>query len=134
MKSTDQPDKTADDLDAQRAILTESIDNISREIGIALKDTDLHFPGYISVRTDGNSLATFATPLDPSDTDWDHATTLVCQVLGRWVGCDKLIGRPLVCAVANAARISASELAHEEMPSASSQLSSLSAACGDDHR
>jgi hypothetical protein len=120
MQSTDRRDKTAD-LDAQRAILTKSIDDISGEIEIALKDASLHFPVYISVRTDGTSLATVATPLDPSDADWDHAITLVCQVLGRWVGCDRLIGRPLVCAVANAARISASELAHEEMPSGSSQ-------------
>ena len=82
---------------------------------MALKDAGLHFLVYISVRTSGDSMATVATPLDPSDTDWDRATTLVCQVLARWVGSDRLVGRPLVCAVANAARISASELANDEV-------------------
>jgi len=50
MQSTDQPDKTADDLDAQRAILTKSIDDVAGEIAIALKDAGLHFPVHISVR------------------------------------------------------------------------------------
>jgi hypothetical protein len=121
MQSTDRPDDTADNLDAQRAILTNSIDDIAGNIGIALKDAGIHFPVYISVRTSGDSLATIATPIDPSDADWNHATTLVCQVLDRWVGCDRLKGRPLVCAVANAARISASELAHDGPTSNSSQ-------------
>src|SRR5689334_11692781 len=43
MQSTEQPDKTADDLDAQRAILTKSIDDVAGEIGIAVS-----MPIYIS--------------------------------------------------------------------------------------
>jgi hypothetical protein len=68
MQITGRPAKIADDLDAQRAILTKSIDNIAGEIGIALKGAALPFPVYLSIRTSGDSLATIATPLDPSDT------------------------------------------------------------------
>ena len=121
MQIIDRPDKTADDIDAQRAILTKSIDDIASEIGIALKDADIHFPVYISVRSSGESLATIATPVDPSDADWNRATAIVCQVLGRRAGCERLVSRPLICAVANAARISASELAHDGTPSDSGQ-------------
>lgn len=116
MQIIDQPDKTADGINAQRAILTKSIDDIAGEIGSALRDAGLHFPVYINVRSSGDSLATIATPVDPSNADWDHATTVACKVIGRWVGSDRLIGRPLVCAVANAARINATELAHDEAP------------------
>ena len=77
MQIIDQPDKTADDIDAQRAILTKSIDDIAGEVGIALRDAGLHFPVYIIVRSSGDSLATIATPVDPSNADWDHATALV---------------------------------------------------------
>ena len=121
MQSINQPDKTTDDLDAQRAILTKSINDVAGEIGIALKDTGLHFPVHISVRTSGDSLATIATPLDPSDNDWKHAMAIDCEVTGRRVGAKKLHGRELIYAGANAARISASELVHDETSSDLSQ-------------
>ena len=44
MQSINQPDRTTDDLDAQRAILTKSINDVAGEIGIALKDAGLHSP------------------------------------------------------------------------------------------
>ena len=110
MQSISQPDKTADALDAQRAILTKSIDDVAGEIGIALKDAGLHFPVHISVRTSGDSLATIATPLDPPDNDWKHAMAIVCEVIARWVGAEKLHSRELIYAVANAPTISAGEL------------------------
>ncbi len=121
MQITDEPAKATNDLDTQRAILTRSITDITNDLGTALRDAGLHFPVYITVRSSGNSLATIATPLDPSETDWDRASEVVCQVLGRWVGCERLVGWPLVCAVANAARISASELLNDDPPSNSSQ-------------
>ena len=44
MQSIDQRDKAGDDFDAQRAILTKSIDDVASEIGIALKDAGLLSP------------------------------------------------------------------------------------------
>ena len=110
MQSINQLDKTPDHLDAQRAILTKSIDDVAREIGIALKDAGLHFPVHMSVRTSGDSLATIATPLDPPDSDWKHAMAIVCEIMGRRVGAEKLHSREFIYAVANAASISAGEL------------------------
>jgi hypothetical protein len=60
-------------------------------------------------------------PLDPSDNDWKHAMAIVCEVTGRRVGAKKLHGRELIYAGANAARISASELVHDETSSDLSQ-------------
>ena len=114
-------DKTADDLDAQRAILTKSIDDIADEIGMALRDANLRFPVYITVPSSGDALASIATPLDPSNDDWERATAIASEVIGRWLGVEKLHSRALVYAVANAARISAGELVHDETSSDLSQ-------------
>jgi hypothetical protein len=42
---------------------------------------------------------------------------IVCEVFGRPVGAEKLHGRELIYAVANAARLRASELVHDETSS-----------------
>ena len=42
-----------------------------------------------------------ACPLDPSDTQWWHATAIVCRIIGQRLGDVRLRGRPLHCAVAN---------------------------------
>ena len=115
MQST--PSAATRDIDAQRAILRTSINQIADEVGMAMRDAGLRFPVYLTVRNSGDSLATVATPLDPSDADWDHAITIVCQIVGKWVGSDKLRGRELACAIANAARITATELADENATS-----------------
>ena len=110
MQSTDQPDKTADDLDAQRAILTKSIDDVAGEIGIAVS-----MPIYISP---------FISAFEQAVTPWQrlphhsirptatgkHAMAIVCEVIGRRVGAEKLHSRELIYAVANAPTISAGEL------------------------
>src|SRR5690242_5613234 len=107
MQNISQPDKTADYFDAQRAILTKSIDDIADEIGMALRDANLRFPVYITVQTVVIHWVSIATPLDPSDDDWERATSIACEVMGRRVGAEKLHSRELIYAVANAATISA---------------------------
>ena len=115
MQST--PSAATSDIDAQRAILRTSINQIADEVGIAMRDAGFRFPVYLTVRNSGEPLATAATPLDRSNTDWDHAITIVCQIIGKWVGSDKLRGRELACAIANAARITATELADDNATS-----------------
>jgi hypothetical protein len=102
--------KSNRDLDRQRVILRASINQIAAEVEVALRDAGIGFPVYISVRDSGDSLATIATPTDPTDEDWRHASAVTCKVIGDWVGSDRLRGRELACAIANASRISASEL------------------------
>ena len=53
--------------DAQREIIRQSLDEIAAEVGTALRDAHLDFPVFLTVPNSGESLATMACPLDPSD-------------------------------------------------------------------
>ena len=88
--------------DAQREIIRQSLDEIAAEVGTALRDAHLDFPVYLTVPTSGDLLATMACPLDPSDSNWSHASAIVCRIIGRRLGDARLRGRSLHCAVANA--------------------------------
>lgn len=88
--------------DAQREIIRESLNEIATEVGTALRDAHLDFPVVLTVPTSGQSFATIATPLDPSDSDWSHASAIVCRIIGQRLGGVRLRGRSLHCAVANA--------------------------------
>ena len=101
---------TDDRLDTQRDIIRESLHEIANDIGMAMRDEGLHFPVYITVRYSGDSLATIATPLDPSDDDWSRASSIVCDVMEKRTGGGKLTSRKLACAVANAAPMSVAEV------------------------
>ena len=88
--------------EAQREIIRQSLDEIAAEVATALRDAHLDFPVFLTVPNSGNSLATMACPLDPSDEDWSHASAIVCRIIGQRLGDAPLHGRPLHCAVANA--------------------------------
>ena len=88
--------------DAQREIIRQSLDEIAAEVGTALRDAHLDFPVFLTVPNSGDSLATMACPLDPSDGDWSHASAIVCRIIGQRLGDVRLRGRALHCAVANA--------------------------------
>ena len=101
---------TDDRLDTQRDIIRESLNEIANDIGMAMRDEGLHFPVYITVRNSGDSLATIATTLNPSDAEWSRAAAIVCEIIGKKIGTDRLTGRKLPCAVANAAPLSVAEM------------------------
>ena len=110
----DQEDTQFEDrLETQRETIRQSLDAIANDIGMVMRDVGLNFPVYITVRNSGNSLATIATPLDPSDEDWSRASAIVCQIIQKRIGCGRLRGRELSCAVANSPPISAAEVAPE---------------------
>jgi hypothetical protein len=88
--------------DAQREIIRLALDEIVTEVGTALRDTHLDFPVFLTVPNSGDSLATMACPLDPTDTQWAHASAVVCRIIGKRLGDARLRGRALHCAVANA--------------------------------
>ena len=107
----DQDDLIFDDkLHTQRDIIRQSLDAIINDIGMAMRDVGLTFPVYITVRNSGGALVTIATPLDPSDEEWHQASAIVCRTLEERVGCDRLRGRELACAIANAGAINAADL------------------------
>ena len=78
------------------------LDEIAAEVATALRDAHLDFPVFLTVPNSGDSLATMACPLDPSDGDWSHASAIVCRIIGQRLGDVRLRGRSLHCAVANA--------------------------------
>ena len=53
---------------------------------------------------------TIATTLDPSDADWQQASEIVCRIIEERVGCGRLRGQALPCAIANAGVINATDV------------------------
>ena len=100
--------------DTQREIIQQSLDEIAAEVGIALREARLDFPVFLTVPNSGDSLATMASPLDPSDGDWSHASAIVCRIIGRRLGDVRLRGRALHCAVASATMGAADVMADTE--------------------
>ena len=88
--------------DAQREIIRLALNEIAAEIATSLHDAHLDFPVFLTVPNSGDSLATMACPIDPSDEDWADASAIVCRIIGQRLGDARLSGRSLHCAVANA--------------------------------
>jgi hypothetical protein len=100
--------------DAQREVIRQTLDAIAAEISIALHNASLDFPVFLTVPNSGESLATMACPLDPSDGDWSHASVIVCRIIGQRLGDVRLCGQPMICAVANATMGAADVIADTE--------------------
>jgi hypothetical protein len=98
------------DIQSQREIIRRSLDEIASNIGMVMRDVGLRFPVFMTVPDNGDSLATIATPLDPSNEDWERASAIACHVIGQKIGDRKLRHRELLCAVANAVPMSAAEV------------------------
>ena len=90
-----------DRIDAQREIIRQSLDEIAAEVGIALGEAGLTYSVYMTVPSSGTSLATVATPLDPSVEDWSKVMAVVCRIIENRLGSGELRGRELPCAMAN---------------------------------
>jgi hypothetical protein len=92
MDSYDDRNKlsTEDKLYAQRSIIRDALDEIANDIGMVMRDAGLHFPVFMTVRDNGDSLATIATPLDPSDDDWERSSAIVCEIIGKKIGGKRL--------------------------------------------
>ena len=78
---------TDDRLEAGRAILRESLDQISADVRTALRDVGLSYPVYVRVPHSGNALATIITSADPPNDDWGKVATIFLEVIGS-VGLD----------------------------------------------
>jgi hypothetical protein len=104
------PEASTDDgPEARRAIIRPMLDAIAFELGTALRDAHLDFPVYLTVPSSGQSLATIATPLDPSTEDWAYAMAIACRIIEKQLDDVRLHSRPLACAMANA-RIGAADV------------------------
>ena len=102
------PQPTIDDLDTQRESIRSSLDAITNDIGMALRDAGLgHIPIYLVVPNSGGALASLATPLDPSEDDWSRILEIAYRAIQKKIGCGSLRGRALTCAAINTPMTSA---------------------------
>jgi hypothetical protein len=84
METTHEEQETAHkDPEPQRAVIRSALDEIADEIGTALRGANLDFAVYLTVPNSGDSLATMACPLDPSDAEWSQASAIVCRIIGK---------------------------------------------------
>jgi hypothetical protein len=110
MDTVNQYQEIDDRLNTQRNIIRQSLDAIANDIGMALRDVGLTFPVYMTVRNSGDALVTIATTHDPSDAAWAQASEIVCRIIEETVGCGRLRGQTLPCAIANAGVINATDV------------------------
>jgi hypothetical protein len=120
MKNIAEPNELSVDyeLDEQRDLVRKSLDAIANDISMALRDAGLTFPVFLTVPSSGNSLASIATAFDPTDDDWRHASEIACQIIADRLGCGRLRGRELTCAVANGTIAAADVTANRPDPTA----------------
>ena len=113
MKNDIEPQgiESADDkLVCQRDTIRQSLNEIAAQLNSALIAAGIACPVYICVPSSGDALVTFATPLDPTDDEWDRVSQIVCQIVSEKTGITRLRSRGLVCAMAGTA-MGAAELA-----------------------
>jgi hypothetical protein len=101
---------TDDDRDSVREGIRRSLNEIAGQLNSALIAAGIACPVYICVPISGDALVTFATPLDPSDNEWNRVSQIACQIVSEKTGITRLRSRGLVCTMAGTA-MGAAELA-----------------------
>lgn len=90
------------ELQDQREIIRRSLDEIATDLGTALRNDDLNYPVFLTIPCTGDAIATFATPLDPSDDDWKRVSVIVKRIMSERLAGAALGTRERPCAMANA--------------------------------
>ena len=74
--TNDQREPTDDDeLETQRSIIRESLDEFAEELSVAMRAANLHYPIGLTVPHSGEAFVTMVTPVDPSDDDWSQGNS-----------------------------------------------------------
>ena len=97
-------------LQAERDTIRRSLNEMAAELNSALVTAGIACPVYICVPSSGDALVTFATPLNPTDDEWDRVNQIACRIVSEKTGMTRLRSRGLVCAMAGTA-MGAAELA-----------------------
>jgi len=95
--------------EGQRTIIRMALDEIAAELGVQLQAENLHCKVFLTVPNSGTSIATIATPADPTEEEWARVSDMVCGLIGKRLGGMRLHGRNLTCAMAQA-RVNATEI------------------------
>ena len=89
-------------LHGQRESIRGSLNEITNDIGMAMRDAGLgRIPIYMVIPNSGDALASLATPLEPSDEEWSRIMAIAFRVIQEKIGCGKLYSRTLSCATVN---------------------------------
>src|SRR5438067_436628 len=91
------------DLDAQRATIEQSLDEIATELNTALVHEGLAYPVYLCIPSGGHAVATIACPLDPKDHEWERISEIARDIVSKRIGGTRLCSRGLPCAMAGTA-------------------------------
>jgi hypothetical protein len=104
MGTIDEQQKPSDDDDIEtlKSIIRKSLEEIANDIGVAMRDAHLNFPVGLTTPSSGSSIVTMVTPVDPSDDDWSHATSIIRGIVAKKLGGIRLCSHSLPCAMVNA--------------------------------
>jgi hypothetical protein len=105
MDTIDEQQEPSDDdhLETLRSIIRQSLDEIANDISAAMRAAHLNFPVGLTTPSSGSAIVTMVTPVDPSEDDWSHATTIVSEIVPEKLGGIGLCSHSLPCAMVNAA-------------------------------
>lgn len=83
-----------------RDTIREQLDALAAAVQLALQDANLAQPVFFSVPSSGEAILIFASPLDPSDADWNRISAIVNAIVGERTGVVGLTARDLPCSIA----------------------------------
>jgi hypothetical protein len=83
---------------AQRAKARSLLPQITHQVRQALQEACIETDVFLMVPASGDAIATFGTLADPSDELWARIGEIVCSIIRRAVGLDRVCSRPLSCA------------------------------------
>ena len=64
----------------------------------ALQEAAIEIDVFLMIPATGDAIATFGTLADPPDELWTRIGEIVCSIVRRAVGLDRVCSRPLSCA------------------------------------
>jgi len=100
---TTKDSTTNERLEAKRAILRRSLDQIAADVGIAMREAGLSYPVFMSVPNSGDALGMIITSVDPPNDDWDKVVAIFSKIIEDRLGAGGLRSRDLPCAAASSA-------------------------------
>jgi len=98
---------THDKIVGDREIIRQNLNEIATEVAAALREASLNYPVYFAVPNSGDSVVTFATPLDPPDSEWSQVVMIIREILSQKLGGIRLRSRELSCAMASTTMVAA---------------------------
>jgi hypothetical protein len=83
---------------AQRARAKDLLPQITQQVKQALQEASIGVDVFLMIPASGHAIATFGTLADPPDELWSRIGEIVCSIVRRAIGLDRVCSRPLSCA------------------------------------